>query len=129
MNIVNEATAFPPTDYGYWISQYAEIYPVGDHGHEPFIRSVEGCNSAEAMMGGWIRVVVSPSVLQAEACFPRLKPRVKAKLIQLARSGDFGSFIVDNHDGTGNYTVNQYHMLHEFLHGIEALARTGGDNA
>jgi hypothetical protein len=122
IDLIVEAS-LPGTDYGYWISQFAEVYPVGDHGHERFIRSVEGCNSAEAMKSGWVRVIVGHNVLQAEACFPVLKPRVKAKLIQLARAVDYSSFIVDNHNGTGDYTVNQYNLLHDFIHGVEELSR------
>jgi hypothetical protein len=125
IDIITEAS-FPPTDYGYWISQYAEVYPVGDHGHERFIKQVENCNSGEAMMDGWVRVVTVGSVFQAEACFPRLKPRVKSTLAALARSGDWTQFIVDNHDGTGEYTINRYEMRHDFNRGIEKLSQPAG---
>ena len=122
IDIITEAS-IPDTDYGYWISQYAEIYPVGDHGHETFMRAVENCTSGDAILDGWIRVVVGGSVPQAEACFPVVKPRVKEKLVQIARYGGYESFIVDNYDGSGDYSINQYGMIQEFLRGIESLAR------
>jgi hypothetical protein len=109
------------TDWGYWITPLGAYYPVGSHGHEAYIRKEEGMTSGQAMIRGWVRVVTA-NMFQVEACFDLLSSRAKATMVRLARQGDYHQFVADVYRDDGQYSVNRYAILHDFLRGIEALS-------
>lgn len=115
---IKEASV-PPTDYGYWIKPLGEIVPVGNHGHEQYLRE-RGSDSPSAMRQGWIRVTTSHA-FQAEACFTQVLPMAKSKLFLLAHQSRSQHFFVDNHGYDGGYSSHLFTSLIEFQHGIDKM--------
>ncbi len=109
----------PPSEYGYWIDTMGAIYPVGDHGHESFVRQ-QGFNSPTAMRRGWIRVTVVKA-FQVEAMFTQVLPMAKIKLMQLAKASDATMYIVDNHNYDGGYESKIFQTMIAFQHGVDAF--------
>lgn len=109
----------PPTDYGYWIKPLGEIVPIGNHGHEAYMKGI-GSSSSSAMKQGWIRVTVR-SGFQAEACFTQVLPMAKQKLFLLAHQSQAQSYFVDNHSYEGGYTSKFFSTLIDFQRGVENM--------
>ena len=104
--------SIPPTSYGYWIDPLGKILPVGNHGHEQFVRD-QGFNSATALRRGWIRVTTIHG-FQVEAMFTQVISVAKTKMMQLARASDATAYFVDNHTFEGEYESALYSTFIEF---------------